>query len=156
MNTTSTYNVWYTHPPSPGITHDFESQSPVSIIDGDEELNPSTKVSGSFSPSKNNENSNTLVCARRLGPLLVLGGSNLFEGERSPRRLWGLRCGRVLDGKCINELMKPRQCGLHAIERDEHGRSNYGMYAVNPSRVGKTFDVAVLHQHHPQMKENVS
>jgi hypothetical protein len=104
--TTHEYRVAYTHPypPAPGFTHDFESPSPsVSVIDVDEEPGPSTKASGSSSP----ENSNTLVCARCLDPL-VLGGSNMSEDERSRRRLWGLRCGHMLDGKCIAELMKPR------------------------------------------------
>jgi len=108
--TTNEYRVAYTHPhtPVPGFTHDFEPPSPsVSIIDVDEEPGPSTKASGSSSPGKNNENGNTLVCARCLDPL-VLGGSNMSEDERSRRRLWGLRCGHILDGKCVDELMKPR------------------------------------------------
>lgn len=108
--TTHEYRVAYTHPypPVAGFTHDFESPSPsVSVIDVDDEPGPSTKASGSSSPSKNNENFNTLVCARCSDPL-VLGGSNMSEDERSRRRLWGLRCGHMLDGKCIDELMKPR------------------------------------------------
>jgi hypothetical protein len=108
--TTHEYRVAYTHPypPTPGFTHDFESPSPsAGVIDVDEEPGPSTSASGPSSPSKNNENFNTLVCARCLDPL-VLGGSNLSEDERSRRRLWGLRCGHMLDGKCIDELMKPR------------------------------------------------
>jgi hypothetical protein len=108
--TTHEYRVAHTHPypPAPGFAHDFESPSPsVNVIDVDEEPSPSTKASGSSSPSKNNENFNTLVCARCLDPL-VLGGSNMSEDERSRRRLWGLRCGHMLDGKCIDELMKPR------------------------------------------------
>jgi fatty acid synthase subunit alpha, fungi type len=32
----------------------------------------------------------------------------------------------------------------HAVERDEQGRSNYAVCAVNPSRVGKAFDDAAL------------
>ena len=31
-----------------------------------------------------------------------------------------------------------------AVERDEHGRSNYSMCAVNPSRISKSFDEEVL------------
>jgi hypothetical protein len=34
----------------------------------------------------------------------------------------------------------------HAVERDEQGRSNYAMCAVNPSCVGKTFDDAALRE----------
>ena len=33
-----------------------------------------------------------------------------------------------------------------AVEHDEQGRSNYAMCAVNPSRVGKTFDDAALRE----------
>ena len=108
--TTNEYRVAYTHPypPTPGFTHNFESLSPsVSVIDVDDEPGPSTKASGSSSPSKNDEKFNTLVCARCLGPL-VLGGGSMSEEERIRRRLWGLRCGHMLDGKCIDELMKPR------------------------------------------------
>jgi hypothetical protein len=101
------YRVAYTHPypPAPGFTHNFESPSPsVTVIDVDEEPGPSGKPAGSSSPS---ENLNTLVCARCLDPL-VLGGSSMSEEERVRRRLWGLRCGHMLDGKCIAELMKPQ------------------------------------------------
>ncbi len=107
---THEYRIAYTHPypPTPGFTHNFESPSPsVSVIDVDDEPGPSTKASGSSSSSKNNESLNTLVCARCLDPL-VLGGSSMPEDERIRRRLWGLRCGHMLDGKCIAELMKPR------------------------------------------------
>jgi malonyl CoA-acyl carrier protein transacylase len=33
-----------------------------------------------------------------------------------------------------------------AVERDEQSRSNYAMCAVNPGRVGKTFDDAALRE----------
>ncbi|KAH9055504.1 hypothetical protein EDB87DRAFT_1640726 [Lactarius vividus] len=101
------YRIAYTHPypPAPGFTHNFESPSPsVTVIDVDEEPAPSDQPAGSNSTS---ENMNTLVCARCLDPL-VLGGSNMPEDERTRRRLWSLRCGHMLDGKCIAELMKPQ------------------------------------------------
>lgn len=107
--TTNEYRIAYTHPypPAPGFTHDFESSSPsTSVIDVDDEPGPSIKASGSSSPSKN-DNLNTLVCARCLDPLVLSGGS-MPEEERIRRRLWGLRCGHMFDGKCIAELMKPR------------------------------------------------
>ena len=108
--TTNEYRIAYTHPypPAPGFTHNFESPSPsVGVIDVDDEPGPSTKTSGSSSPSKNNENLNTLVCARCLDPL-VLSGVSMSGEERIRCRLWGLRCGHMIDGKCIAELMKPR------------------------------------------------
>jgi hypothetical protein len=107
---TNEYRDAYTHPypPAPGFTQNIESPSPsVGVIDVDDEPGPSTKTSGPSSPSKNNENLNTLVCARCLDPLVLSGGS-MSEEERIRCRLWGLRCGHMLDGKCITELMKPR------------------------------------------------
>ncbi|KAI9454736.1 hypothetical protein BJY52DRAFT_1224932 [Lactarius psammicola] len=104
------YRIAYTHPypPAPGFTHDFESSSPsVTVIDVDEEPGPSGKPTGSSSSNLNSENMNTLVCARCLDPL-VLGGSSMSEDQRTRRRLWSLRCGHMLDGKCIAELMKPQ------------------------------------------------
>lgn len=104
------YRVAYTHPypPAPGFTHDFESPSPsVTIIDVDEEPGPSDKPTGSSSSNMTSGNMNALVCARCLDPL-VLGGSSMSEDARTRRRLWSLRCGHMLDGKCIAELMKPQ------------------------------------------------
>ena len=104
------YRVAYSHPypPAPGFTHDFESPPPsVTVIDVDEEPGPSGKPTGSSSSNSTGENMNTLVCARCLDPL-VLGGSNMSEDERTRRRLWSLRCGHMLDGKCVAELMKPQ------------------------------------------------
>jgi len=34
----------------------------------------------------------------------------------------------------------------HAAERDEQGHSNYAVCAINPCRVGKTFDDAALRE----------
>jgi fatty acid synthase subunit alpha, fungi type len=33
-----------------------------------------------------------------------------------------------------------------AVERDEQSRSNYAMWVVSPSRVGKMFDAAALRE----------
>ena len=136
------YRVAYTHPypPAPGFAHDFEPPSPsVSIIDVDEEPGPSTKASGTSSPNKNNENFNTLVCARCLDPL-VLGGSNMSEDQRSRRRLWGLRCGHMLDGKCIDELMKPRptlDLELNGTEVAVTERSSNGLQGLSSSALSQ-------------------
>jgi len=67
------------------------------------------------------------------------------------RRLHCPLTGRIL---CPHSYQKPLvgivfYHGLimqHAVECDERGRSNYAICAVNPSRVGKTFDDAALRE----------
>ncbi|KAI9454704.1 hypothetical protein F5148DRAFT_417825 [Russula earlei] len=141
--TTHEYRIAYTHPypPAPGFTHDFESPSPsVSVIDVDEEPGPSTKISASSSPNKN-ESSVTLVCARCLDPL-VLGGSRMPEDELARRRLWALRCGHMLDGKCIADLMRPRStpelrlAGTETVVIEPSGTSSQGHDASIQSQTG--------------------
>ncbi|KAJ6477644.1 hypothetical protein C8R45DRAFT_1007552 [Mycena sanguinolenta] len=53
--------------------------------------------------------STLLVCARCLDPLLVRadGDTDGGEAEARKRRVWGLRCGHVIDGKCLEELRRP-------------------------------------------------
>jgi hypothetical protein len=89
------YKPSYTHPgkPAPGYTFDFTSSSPSS---------PSSSQSSSSSSSSSSAET-TLICAKCLDPL-VMGGSDLNWKER---KVWGLRCGHLLDGKCLEELMKP-------------------------------------------------
>jgi len=93
----------FTHPgrPAPGFTFDFAPPSPSSspkistkppVIDVDEDPVAST------SALRVEEASTLLVCARCLDPL-VLGGGN--DG----RKLWALRCGHLIDGKCLEEIM---------------------------------------------------
>ena len=51
----------------------------------------------------------TLVCARCVAPLALDSSSTvgISEEEKKNRRVWGLRCGHMLDGKCIYELWRP-------------------------------------------------
>ncbi|KAJ6577931.1 hypothetical protein B0H19DRAFT_1121887 [Mycena capillaripes] len=53
--------------------------------------------------------STLLVCARCLDPLLVRSDGITDGGEEEARRrkVWGLRCGHLIDGKCFEELRKP-------------------------------------------------
>ncbi|KAJ7503354.1 hypothetical protein B0H11DRAFT_2222637 [Mycena galericulata] len=53
--------------------------------------------------------STLLVCARCLDPLLVRsdGITDGGEDEARRRKVWGLRCGHLIDGKCFEELRKP-------------------------------------------------
>ncbi|KAI0059230.1 hypothetical protein BV25DRAFT_1158784 [Artomyces pyxidatus] len=104
------YKVAYTHPypPAPGFTHSFGPPPPPAsvpeVIVVDDEPGTSSSSSGPSS-STANDVSISLVCARCLDPLLL--GDHASEVDRANKRLWGLRCGHILDGKCINELMKP-------------------------------------------------
>lgn len=93
------YKTEYTHPtkPVPGFTHDFElsSVAPTPVIDIDSPGSSSSSRSGDA----------VLVCPR-CHDRLILGAADVGE-DRAKRRLWALRCGHLLDGKCVEELMKP-------------------------------------------------
>lgn len=86
------YKRTFTHPPkaAPGFTHDFASSG------GTEDVSGAGPSSGSSASAVDT----VLVCAKCLDPLVV--GS--VPGDK---RLWGLRCGHILDGKCVKELMRP-------------------------------------------------
>lgn len=86
------YKRTFTHPPkvAPGFTHDFAPSTDV------EDLSAAGASSRSFTSAVDT----VLVCAKCLEPL-VMGH------VPDDKRLWGLRCGHVLDGKCVRELMRP-------------------------------------------------
>jgi hypothetical protein len=93
------YKPSYTHPgsgkPAAGYTFDFAPDE-----------DPSADFGGPSIPSTNkNAVETTLVCAECRDPL-VLGGLGAGAGVKG--RIWGLRCGHVLDGKCVAVLMKPQ------------------------------------------------
>ncbi|KAI0342932.1 hypothetical protein BDW22DRAFT_1357483 [Trametopsis cervina] len=104
----------YTHPgqPDPGFSFDFEPKdtkppSPtVIVLDDDDSPTRSTGQSGSDSSQ---ETPTTLICARCMDPLTIAGQDSpeLPPDEAKRRRVWALRCGHMLDGKCIDELMRP-------------------------------------------------
>ena len=106
----------YTHPEKavPGFTHDFApaegdqssasgSASPIIVLDEDE-AGPSHAGSSSASATAVET---TLVCARCLDPLVLAAPHGASEDERKKSRVWALRCGHMLDGKCISELYAP-------------------------------------------------
>ena len=110
------YKPNYTHPekPTPGFTFDFAppenastsaTASPIIVIDDDEDT-----AASSCKPSALGGMADahaTLVCARCNDPLSLTSESAAPEAELARRRVWALRCGHMLDGKCIQELMKP-------------------------------------------------
>ncbi|OSD06524.1 hypothetical protein PYCCODRAFT_1474647 [Trametes coccinea BRFM310] len=107
----------YTHPwkLAPGFTHDFApsedpstasgTASPVIHLD-DDGAGPSGSASTSSSATAVET---TLVCARCLDPLVLapLDDISSQSEELKMRRVWALRCGHMLDGKCVAELMIP-------------------------------------------------
>lgn len=114
-------SVWqssYTHPDKmlPGFTSDFSESPSVSASTGhsviilDDDSSPSTKgrvtKTDSHSPV---DMTTTLVCARCLDPLVLSNDESSLPSEaaRRNRRVWALRCGHMLDGKCVHELMLP-------------------------------------------------
>ncbi|KAI6099746.1 hypothetical protein F5141DRAFT_1219086 [Pisolithus sp. B1] len=100
------YKPEYTHPdkPFPGFTYDFARTpipSPVdSIINVDDSHSP-----GPSNANGSRHGDSALACAHCHDPLF-LGASDVGD-DRDQRRLWGLRCGHLLDGKCIKKLMQP-------------------------------------------------
>ena len=105
------YKPVYTHPgkPAPGFTFDFapssetpSSSSSTSVIIVDDSPGPSTSASSS---SHNDDPNTILVCARCMDALVT--GDSMTGVEYARRKIWGLRCGHMLDGKCIEEIMKP-------------------------------------------------
>ncbi|OCH94828.1 hypothetical protein OBBRIDRAFT_800895 [Obba rivulosa] len=104
----------YTHPEKapPGFTFDFSpaettsgASSPRTVIVIDDENGVTTTTSEAAS-STAVDMFTTLICARCLEPL-VLGAGNGSEQEQKKRRVWALRCGHMLDGRCVDELMRP-------------------------------------------------
>ena len=88
------YKPTFTHPakPEPDFSNDFASQAVITISDGP-------------GPSSTHETGTVLVCAMCLDPLVmnVVGA----EEEMHKRKLFALRCGHILDGKCIDSIMMP-------------------------------------------------
>ncbi len=108
----------YTHPNklAPGFTHDFAapddpstqasgSSSPQTVIVLDDEAGPSSGAASGSSSATAVET--TLVCARCLDPLVLAPADGSSEEDVKSRRVWALRCGHMLDGKCVAALMFP-------------------------------------------------
>lgn len=98
------YKPEYTHPsvPQPGFTHHFSTNPTTAFTDSLIDL-ANSPSSSSASSSRSSEAA--LACAQCHDPLF-LGASDVGEG-RDQRRLWGLHCGHLLDGKCVRKLMQP-------------------------------------------------
>ena len=122
----------YTHParPDPGFTFDFVLPTspaadtfrrprlfpPTSInnpivLDDDDDGNESSTATAIAGPSSSSSTSDTgqvtatLVCANCSDLLLINAALDPSENDR---RVWGLRCGHIIDEKCLNQLGQPQ------------------------------------------------
>ena len=124
----------YTHPsrPDPGFTFDFalptsptadtyhrtrlfpptSINNPIVLDDDDDDENDSsnqssTTIAGpSSSTSDTGQVTATLICANCSDLLLINAALHPSENDR---RVWGLRCGHIIDEKCLNQLGQPDQ-----------------------------------------------
>ncbi|KAH9481868.1 hypothetical protein JR316_0006398 [Psilocybe cubensis] len=137
------YHQHYTHPskPEPGFTFDFapadddentrtrlfpptSAEQPI-IIDDDDEDTPSSSgpsTSGQSDSSGSGTLNLVLVCAKCLDPLVLNAALAPEEGQF--KRVWGLRCGHLIDEKCLNELGRPHeeQVGDKPAPKDRKGK----------------------------------
>lgn len=118
----------YTHPsqPDPGFTFDFalptssstdahrqtrlfpptSINNPIVLDDDDDNNDLSTAAAGLSSTSDTGHVTATLVCAHCSDSLLI---NAALHPSESDRRVWGLRCGHIIDEKCLNLLGQPPQ-----------------------------------------------
>ncbi|KAG5640351.1 hypothetical protein DXG03_009100 [Asterophora parasitica] len=62
-----------------------------------------------------------LVCARCLDPLVQ--GAALVGADRENRKVWALRCGHMIDGKCLAVLGAPSSSASGDVEGKGKGRA---------------------------------
>ncbi|KAF8589898.1 hypothetical protein K439DRAFT_1612460 [Ramaria rubella] len=102
------YEKSMTHPgrARPGWTYDFGTGA-------DDDQDQENGLGEKAGKNRDVDGSEILVCAHCLDPLLANaeGMVDVSEEERKGRRVWGLRCGHVLDGKCVGVLMRPKEDG---------------------------------------------
>lgn len=132
MKEQETWKPSYTHPPKPqpGFSFDFApgqsetnttpsatsgsgTSTPRTIIVLDDDDDSSAHASVAQAPVKTREfqveTSSELICANCQDPLVLSSGTDVkTEEEQKNLRVWGLRCGHMLDGKCIKRLMRPK------------------------------------------------
>lgn len=160
----------YTHPgePGPGFSFDFdpkvvkEATPTVIVLDDDDSSGFSTStLAGTSTSASSADVTPSLVCARCLDPLALSSqeGVLLSPEESRRRRVWALRCGHMLDGKCIDELMRPdilvapveekpdiaheRDSTPQAVELTmSKGRGEARAMSATPTRDAKTVEVS--------------
>ncbi|KAJ7190778.1 hypothetical protein GGX14DRAFT_482610 [Mycena pura] len=101
------YKKEWTHPGTPeaGFVFDFAPSEILPAVNG---KGKGKEVVIDVDADKEGV-STLLVCARCLDPLL-LRSEGITEGgeeEARKRKVWALRCGHLIDGKCLDGLYKP-------------------------------------------------
>ncbi|CAK5275642.1 unnamed protein product [Mycena citricolor] len=104
------YKKEWTHPRrlDPGFISDF---SPSDALSGVVEDHGKGKAKEEFIDvdAENDGGPNVLlVCVKCLEPLSMCSELSIPEDELRKRRVWGLRCGHVIDGKCVDLLRIPQ------------------------------------------------
>ncbi|TFK33439.1 hypothetical protein BDQ12DRAFT_670246 [Crucibulum laeve] len=126
------YRPAYTHPKpaEPGFTFDFAPPEPGAGGGGTEtgRVFPATSkddpivIDDDDAPAAAGDSSTsaqlttTLVCARCQDPLVLSGSLNPEDAKA--RRVWGLRCGHLIDGKCLEDLGEPHPMPEEATDMD--------------------------------------
>lgn len=145
------YKPEHTHPgkAESGFTFDFAPSSPTECSSSSDIKSKATKApividleamdteadtpgaGPSTAPSSPGSLSlqTLLVCAKCLDPLVL--GAGLVGEESRTRKVWALRCGHMIDGKCLDVVGVP-----------EHGSSTQGNESVDDGKgKGKAVDL---------------
>ncbi|TFK94070.1 hypothetical protein K466DRAFT_593901 [Polyporus arcularius HHB13444] len=126
------YRPSYTHPDkvAPGFTYDFAP------VDGPPLRETSPTDAGPSSASSSSSSAaaieTTLVCARCLDPLVLAAPEGAPEEVRKQYRVWALRCGHMLDGKCIADLITPPPPVPVEPSAEEHTDKGKGKARADP------------------------
>ena len=142
-----TYHTSFTHPnePEPGFTFDFAPpassddrstsrlfpptsiHNPIILDDDDDDVpaktEPSAPSGGSTTSaaSSSGKLNSLLVCAGCSAPLLL--NAAMDSAQAKDRRVWALRCGHLIDEKCLSEIAQPSDFFLQADGRiDKKGK----------------------------------
>ncbi|KAI0359921.1 hypothetical protein OH77DRAFT_1394420 [Trametes cingulata] len=125
----------YTHPhkSAPGFTFDFAAPDETSTAQGSGSSSPGTLIvldedeagpsSGASASSSATAVETTLVCARCLDPLVLAPANGSSPEDAKMRRVWALRCGHMLDGKCVAELMRPPEAPAAPVDTEPPGEA---------------------------------
>ncbi|KAL1744032.1 hypothetical protein HDZ31DRAFT_74509 [Schizophyllum fasciatum] len=122
------YKPEYTHPapPAPGFSHDFGA--------GEAEADITTSTSSSSAPAPAHTD-HVLQCTHCARPLLLGDHLSALGAEQARlHKLWGLRCGHMIDGFCFEAASRPAPEDEVPARGKGKGRArtrNNGLYMPN-------------------------